>query len=178
MDISLILSQRYPDAQWTLDGDSYSGLTWLSDGDAPTLAELEAEWAQVEYEVAYEAVQKARQTAYQSESDPIFFDYQRGEVTEQDWLDAVQAVKDAHPYPAIVSFDANAGEGSMGAQVGTGVTALQANGFTLEGHSFDGWNTVADGSGDAFADGAEYDFSADLTLFAQWVEVSEPVEEV
>jgi len=29
----------------------------------------------------------------------VFFDYQRGEVTEQDWLDAVQAVKDAHPYP-------------------------------------------------------------------------------
>ena len=99
MDIAQILTKRYPDAQWTLNGDFYSGLTWLSDGDAPTLAELEAEWAQVEYEVAYEAVQKARQTAYQAESDPIFFDYQRGEVTEQDWLDAVQAVKDAHPYP-------------------------------------------------------------------------------
>jgi len=99
MDIPKILSNRYPDAQWTLDGDSYSGLTWLSDGDAPTLAELEAEWAQVEYEVAYEDVQKARQAAYQAESDPIFFDFQRGEVTEQDWLDAVQAVKDAHPYP-------------------------------------------------------------------------------
>ena len=99
MDISLVLTKRYPDAEWTLNGDSYSGLTWLSDGDAPTLAELEAEWAQVEYEVAYEAVQKARQAAYRAESDPIFFDYQRGEVTEQDWLDAVQAVKDAHPYP-------------------------------------------------------------------------------
>ena len=99
MDIAQILTKRYPDALWTLDGDSYSGLTWLSDGDAPTLAELEAVWAQVEYEVAYEAVQKARQAAYQSESDPIFFDYQRGEVTEQDWLDAVQAVKDAHSYP-------------------------------------------------------------------------------
>ena len=99
MDISKILTRRYPDAEWTLNGDSYSGLTWLSDGDAPTLAELEAVWAQVEYEVAYEAVQKARQAAYQSESDPVFFDYQRGEVTEQDWLDAVQAVKDAHPYP-------------------------------------------------------------------------------
>ena len=99
MDISLVLSRRYPDAEWTLNGDSYSGLTWLSDGDAPTLAELEAVWAQVEYEVAYEAVQKARQAAYQAESDPIFFDFQRGEVTEQDWLDAVQAVKDAHPYP-------------------------------------------------------------------------------
>ena len=100
MDIPMILSRRYPDAEWTLNGDSYSGLTWLSDGDAPTLAELEAVWAQVEYEVAYEAVQKARQTAYQSESDPVFFDFQRGEVTEQDWLDAVQAVKDANPYPA------------------------------------------------------------------------------
>ena len=99
MDISLVLTKRYPDAEWTLNGDSYSGLTWLSDGDAPTLAELEAVWAQVEYEVAYGAVQKARQTAYQAESDPVFFDFQRGEVTEQDWLDAVQAVKDAHPYP-------------------------------------------------------------------------------
>ena len=99
MDIPKILTRRYPGAQWTLNGDSYSGLTWLSDGDAPTLAELEAEWAQVEYEVAYEAVQKARQAAYQAESDPVFFDFQRGEVTEQDWLDAVQAVKDAHPYP-------------------------------------------------------------------------------
>jgi len=99
MDITLVLSKRYPDAQWTLNGDSYSGLTWLSDGEAPTLAELEEAWAQVEYEVAYEAVQKARQVAYQSESDPVFFDYQRGEVTEQVWLDAVQAVKDAHPYP-------------------------------------------------------------------------------
>jgi hypothetical protein len=99
MDIPKILSKRYPGAQWTLNGDSYSGLTWLSDGDAPTLAELEAEWAQVEYEVAYEAVQKARQAAYQATSDPVFFDFQRGEVTEQDWLDAVQAVKDAYPYP-------------------------------------------------------------------------------
>jgi hypothetical protein len=99
MDIVMILTRRYPGAEWSLDGNSYSGLTWLSEGKKPTKKSLEAEWAQVEYEVAYEAVQKARQTAYQAESDPVFFDYQRGEVTEQDWLDAVQAVKDAHPYP-------------------------------------------------------------------------------
>lgn len=99
MDISLVLTKRYPDAEWTLDGDSYSGLTWLSDTTKPTLAELEAVWAQVEYEVEYDAVQARRQTAYQADSDPVFFDYQRGDATEQDWLDAVQAVKDAHPYP-------------------------------------------------------------------------------
>jgi len=99
MNIPVILSKRYPGAQWTLNGDSYSGLTWLSESPKPSEEDLHSEWAQVEYEVAYEAVQKARQTAYQADSDPIFFDYQRGEVTEQDWLDAVQAVKDAHPYP-------------------------------------------------------------------------------
>jgi hypothetical protein len=99
MDIPKILERRYPDARWTLNGDSYAGLTWLSEGDAPTEAELSAEWAQVEYEVAYEAVQKQRQAAYQAESDPVFFDYQRGDATEQEWLDAVEAVKVANPYP-------------------------------------------------------------------------------
>ncbi len=99
MDISMILSKRYPDAEWTLNGNDYSGLNWLGDTPKPSLEELQAEWAQVEYEVAYEAVQKERQTAYQAESDPVFFNFQRGEVAEQDWLDAVEAVKSAHPYP-------------------------------------------------------------------------------
>jgi hypothetical protein len=99
MDIPMILTMRYPGAEWTLNGDTYSGLTWLSDGDAPTEAELQAEWEQVQYEVAYEQVEKARQAAYQTESDPVFFQFQRGSATEQDWLDAVEAVKTAHPYP-------------------------------------------------------------------------------
>ena len=99
MNIAQILTKRYAGSEWTLNGDSYSGLTWLSDTPKPTLAELEAEWAQVEYEVAHARVVADRQAAYQAFSDPVFFDYQRGEVTEQDWLDAVQAVKDAHPYP-------------------------------------------------------------------------------
>ena len=99
MDISLVLTRRYPDAHWTLNGDSYSGLTWLSDTPKPSLEDLEAEWAQVEYEVAHEVVQKQRQAAYQAGSDPVFFDYQRGEATEQDWLDEVEAIKTAYPYP-------------------------------------------------------------------------------
>ena len=99
MDIALILSKRYRDAEWTLDGDNYSGLTWLSESPKPSLEDLEAEWAQVEYEVAYEAVQKQRQVAYRNLSDPIFFEFQRGDKTEQEWLDAVQAVKDANVYP-------------------------------------------------------------------------------
>jgi hypothetical protein len=99
MDISLVLTRRYPGSEWALNGDTYAGLTWLSEGDAPTEAELSAEWAQVEYEVQFEAVEQARQAAYQKESDPVFFSFQRGEATELEWLAAVEAVKTAHPYP-------------------------------------------------------------------------------
>lgn len=100
MNIALILSRNYEGAEWTLNGDDYAGLTWLSeDIEKPTLEELEAQWAQVQYEAEFERVEKARQAAYQTQSDPVFFSYQRGEATEEDWLGAVQAVKDALPYP-------------------------------------------------------------------------------
>lgn len=57
MDITLILSRKF-DAEWTLDGDNYSGLTWLSDTPKPTKAELEALWPEVEAEIAAEAQAK------------------------------------------------------------------------------------------------------------------------
>jgi hypothetical protein len=44
-------------------------------------------------------VEARRGVAYRETADPLYFQYQRGEVTEQVWLDAVAAVKTAHPYP-------------------------------------------------------------------------------
>jgi hypothetical protein len=41
-----------------------------------------------------------RAAAYREVSDPLFFGWQRGENTEKAWLDAVQAIKDANPYPS------------------------------------------------------------------------------
>lgn len=58
-----------------------------------------AEWAAGQHQRDIEAVTETRRAAYQLESDPIFFQYQRGEKTEQEWLDAVKAVNDANPYP-------------------------------------------------------------------------------
>lgn len=58
MDISHILTRRYPDSEWTLNGDNYSGLTWLSDGNAPTEKALKKLWASVEVEIAAEAQAK------------------------------------------------------------------------------------------------------------------------
>jgi hypothetical protein len=99
MDIVAILTARFPGSDWVLSGDDYSGLEWLSDSPKPTENELEALWPEVQYGRAYAQVEATRQAEYQRTADPIFFQYQRGDKTEQEWLDAVQAVKDAHPYP-------------------------------------------------------------------------------
>jgi hypothetical protein len=53
-DYAAVLTANYPDALWQLDGDTYNGLTWLSDTPKPTQAELDAAWP---------AVQQARQDA-------------------------------------------------------------------------------------------------------------------
>jgi hypothetical protein len=55
MDYAQILTRKYPGAEWTLNGDDYEGLTWLSDSAKPTKAELDALWPEVEAEIAAEA---------------------------------------------------------------------------------------------------------------------------
>jgi len=52
IDYALILSVNYAGKQWTLDGDSYDGLTWLSDTPKPTQAELDALWESTQATVA------------------------------------------------------------------------------------------------------------------------------
>lgn len=47
MDIAKTLVLGYPESKWSLDGDTYDGLTWLSNTPKPTLAELEAKWEEV-----------------------------------------------------------------------------------------------------------------------------------
>jgi hypothetical protein len=41
----------------------------------------------------------ARQAAYQLEADPLFFKWQRGTATEQEWLDMIAEIKLRYPYP-------------------------------------------------------------------------------
>ena len=43
-DYSLILTTHFADHQWTLNGDDYAGLTWLSDTPKPTQKQLDDLW--------------------------------------------------------------------------------------------------------------------------------------
>jgi hypothetical protein len=58
MDYAIILATKYKDSEWTLDGDSYEGLTWLSDSPKPTQEELEALWEEVQAELQAKAQAK------------------------------------------------------------------------------------------------------------------------
>jgi hypothetical protein len=46
-----------------------------------------------------EQQQVQRAAAYTAEADPLFFKYQRGEGTEQDWLDKIKEIRERFPYP-------------------------------------------------------------------------------
>jgi hypothetical protein len=102
MDIAMILTTQFPGSEWNLDGSEYAGLQWFSATPKPTEKQLEKLWPKVQHDVAYQQVEQARQIAYRETSDPIFFEYQRGDKTEAEWLAAVQAVKDSHPYPEAI----------------------------------------------------------------------------
>jgi hypothetical protein len=58
MDYSQILLTKYKTSEWTLNGDSYDGLTWLSDTPKPTQEELEDLWPEVQAELAAKAQAK------------------------------------------------------------------------------------------------------------------------
>ena len=96
---ALVLSANYPTAEWTIDDNDYSTLVWLSAGSAPTQAELDAAWPQVDYNNQVASVETTRRTQYEAQSDGLFFEWQRGTNTQAAWEAAVQAVKDANPYP-------------------------------------------------------------------------------
>lgn len=57
-DYSLILLRHFADVQWTLNGEDYDGLTWLSDTPKPTKKALDDLW-----ESTLEAVEKKKSDA-------------------------------------------------------------------------------------------------------------------
>lgn len=72
--------------------------------------------------------------------------------------------------PFTVSYNANGGSGAPSAQDKRYDITLTLSSTvpTRDGYTFNGWNTAADGSGNAYAAGATYSANADLTLYAQW----------
>jgi hypothetical protein len=68
---------------------------------APSPEEV-AQQREAEYQSALAARDEALRSALAAEADPVFFRWQRGEVSKDDWLAAVAEVKDRFPKPEPV----------------------------------------------------------------------------
>ena len=55
IDYALILSINYVGKSWSLDGDSYDGLTWSDSSPKPTQSELNALWEATQATIATKA---------------------------------------------------------------------------------------------------------------------------
>jgi hypothetical protein len=88
---------RHPDGTWkaddpdTLQNEAWE---WVQVWNVTPLTEDEL--AQIQADHA-EQVRQQRQSAYQAEADPLFFKWQRGQSTEQDWLDKIAEIKARYP---------------------------------------------------------------------------------
>jgi len=92
------LKSLFPGVEWVLRGDE---LEWLSPDIAqPTEAEIQAELDRLLAEYPRKVARQARAAAYASEADPLFFKYQAGEVTKEEWLAKREEIRQRYPYPS------------------------------------------------------------------------------
>ena len=99
INYNAILSTNYANKLWVLVGNTYEGLDWLDSTPKPTQAELDAQWPKVDYNNQYAQVETTRRTQYETQSDGIYFAWQRQDATEAEWRTAVAKVKADNPYP-------------------------------------------------------------------------------
>ena len=70
-----------------------------------------------------------------------------------------------------ITYDGNlATSGSTADTVGNGSVTLRANGFTRTGFTFSKWNTNSAGTGTDYDAGGSYTLSANVTLYAKWIQ--------
>lgn len=102
--------------------------------------------------------------------------------TKRMFLDEVKvtglAARDDNPNHYTVTYNANTGSGDAPTddtdyndQTNFIVTVADKGELTKTGHTFNGWNTAADGSGTDYAAGATFVIKSNVTLYAQWAPI-------
>ena len=82
-------------AEWVLRGDE---LEWLDANQTqPTDAEIEAEVARLTALEPARIATENRRAAYIAEADPLFFKWQAGEATQEEWAAKRQEIKERFP---------------------------------------------------------------------------------
>ena len=93
-DYAAMLAHLYPDAEWSLDGDNYEGLTWLSEGEAPSQQELDAAWPAVRDARAWAQVRVERDRLLTDCDWTQVADAPLTATEKEAWADYRQALRD------------------------------------------------------------------------------------
>jgi hypothetical protein len=54
---------------------------------------------QEKLEAEKKRIERNRRRAYEQEADPLYLKWQRGEATEQQWLDKIEEIRNRFPKP-------------------------------------------------------------------------------
>lgn len=84
---------------YAIGGDPAEIILWENEAKQPTAAAIAKAAPQGAYLREVEKVKEQRRQAYTLESDPLFFQWQRGESTEQAWKDKVAEIQARYPEP-------------------------------------------------------------------------------
>jgi hypothetical protein len=87
-----------PDAEFVLRGDE---MEWMDQSQTePTAEEIATETARLEAAEPLRIARQSRASAYTTEADPLFFKYQRGEATKEEWEAKIEEIRQRYPYPS------------------------------------------------------------------------------
>lgn len=97
-----IFAYLLDDPKWSCEGplDEYDNFTWLDSRPQPSKEDCDVIAGDVALHQERMSASLLRQAAFQVESDPLFFGWQRNENTEQDWRDKVEEIRARYPYPS------------------------------------------------------------------------------
>jgi len=92
------ISSLCPTAQWIMRGDV---IEWYSSNiTQPSEEEIQQELERLQAEYPKKEAQASRASAYSQEADPLFFKYQAGEVSKEEWLAKREEIRNRYPYPS------------------------------------------------------------------------------
>jgi hypothetical protein len=96
-DITKAIINLRPNAKWSVDGNTYVGITWLdTEQTKPTEAEIAAEITRLQADYAAKQYQRDRAAAYPSFADQFDLLYHGGYDA---WKASIDAVKQEYPKP-------------------------------------------------------------------------------
>lgn len=98
MNYSYILSKMYADKEWTMDGNSYEGLTWLDESPKPTNEELIEAYETYKAENEYKEKREAEYPSVNKQLEMLWDAIDSGTPLKQsEFYTKIKEIKDKYP---------------------------------------------------------------------------------